>query len=328
MDSKGAVGSVHTPGCYLRVAETEIPEDVGIDFEVYRYAKYSRTLSSSRVNMKICGGQGYHPVLKSNTLCEQRHNLETLAYLPLLLQRLLTSPKGSFDEAKSEITAEVIEKFCTLEALLQNQNNEWRNSGKNTVRFEFYVTSTLRNARCDIVLPVPNPWNLISTVDHEPFKQSWSDYTTLYMTPLSNFVEELKDIEKRNGRDDLLHSSALSPAIRTTLVFCAEKCVQAVNIIGFQGKITKMLWKELQKQAHYPVAQPYFVIPASALVTVEESGSQRFALRMPRIVLPTGLVETPNNKDEAPSGTYTRHVVNYCSHEFSQPLFVHKQDLD
>ena len=97
MDTKGSVGSVHTPHCYLRVSEGQgISGDHHFDFDASGFAKTKRQVSSSRKNMKICGGQGYHPVLKSMTLCEQRQHMETLAHLPLLVQRILTSARGSY----------------------------------------------------------------------------------------------------------------------------------------------------------------------------------------------------------------------------------------
>jgi hypothetical protein len=40
-----------------------------------------------------------------------------------------------------------------------------------------------------------------------------------------------------------------TPEIRTCLVFCSEKCVEAVNLRGFQGGLSRVIWKELSPEA-------------------------------------------------------------------------------
>jgi hypothetical protein len=281
LDTKGVIGSVHTSSVRLRVTEIDIPCVDTEDFSEFNLPKTQRRLQSSRRDMEICGGQGYLPLFKSNTLIEQRQNLEKLSHIPLLLQRVLTSSQGSFDQDKTKVTDEIIAKFQTLDVLLEDMSMEWKNSGKNIVRFEFFVTSTLRNARCDITLPVPDPWELLSVVGHEPFRESWSDYTDVYMTPLRNFVDDLKVTAKKK---ESLQVSEIGPEIRTCLVFCSEKCVQAANLRGFSGRITQIIWREL-RNARY--LQEYFVVPSTVLAKVDDSQFQRYALHNPRIVQPS-----------------------------------------
>jgi hypothetical protein len=185
------------------------------------------------------------------------------------------------------MTNETIEKFDTLEALLTDQTDEWLNSSKNTVRFEFFLTSNLRNARCDMHLPVADPWHLMSAIDHAQFQKCFNDCSETYLTPLSNFIEELRAIESDSQGLDVFQPSKMSSGIRTTLVFCSEKCVQAANTIGCQGKITQLLWKELRKGDNYQVVPNYFVLPSSAMVPVVGPDEVKFALKKPRMVVPT-----------------------------------------
>jgi hypothetical protein len=281
LDSKGVIGSVHTSAVRLLVSESPILCEDTEDFPEFYLPKTSRRVVSSRRNMQICGGQGYLPVIKSNTLIEQRQHLEKLSHLPLLLQRVLTSTQGSFDQDKTKVKKEIIAKFHTLEVLLEGMSKEWKNSGKNTVRFEFFVTSTLRNARCDITMPVPDPWQLLAVVRHSLFKESWSDYTAVYMTPLRKFVSDLKDNVQRK---EVLQVSKIGPEIRTCLLFCSEKCVQAANLRGFRGRIIEKIWLELR---HTRYGQDYFVVPSTVLVKVDESRFHRYALHNPRIVQPS-----------------------------------------
>ena len=233
-DSKGAIGSVHTSSVKLRVTEADYEGELPADFDMFKFPVTRRRISSSRRNMKICGGQGYLPLFKSNTYVEQRKNLEQLGHLPLLVQRVLSSPQGSFDQEKSKLIKEMISKFATLHALLDDQNYELKNTGKNIVRFEFFVTSTLRNVTCDITLPVPSPWELMTVIDHTDFQDFWSEHFTIYSKPLKTFVDDVQSAENNNLRTLV---SSISPEIRTCLVFCSEKCVQAANIIGFRGRI-------------------------------------------------------------------------------------------
>jgi hypothetical protein len=110
----------------------------------------------------------------------------------------------------------------------------------------------------------------------------------LYMDPLSNFVEDLKKYAV--DAKEVLEVSDIRPEIRTTLLLCSEKCVQAANIIGVHGKLSQLLWKELAKDCAdgEPAceAQDFFVLPSTALVPVEETRSQRHALFKPKILQP------------------------------------------
>jgi hypothetical protein len=156
-DSQGEVGSVATGPVPLRVSETSIPRAEVPDFEHYKMPNTKRKVISSRKNMEICGGQAYLPTFKANSLADQRHGVESLAQLPLLTQRLLTSPQGSFDQDKTQLSKEVITKFVALDVLLGTVRKELSNTAKNTVRFEFYVTTNFHNSKCDVTLPKPNP---------------------------------------------------------------------------------------------------------------------------------------------------------------------------
>jgi hypothetical protein len=276
-DSK-VVGSVHSGPVRLRVSETSIPEEEVPDFDHFGLPKTSRKIDSSCTNMEVCGGQAYLPIFKANTLTEQRQNVEHLGHLPLLTQRLLTSPRGSFDQDKTSLTTEVITKFDTLDALLTTIEYELTNTGKNNVRFEFYFTTTLRSPNCDITCPVPDPWKLLLVMDHQVFKEYWSEHLNVYLDPLRNFVSDLK---KKKGKSLIV--SDICPWIRTTLVLCAERCVEAVNIMGFQGRIIQTIWKEL---AHpkYEKHKGYFILPATCLVS---AAPHRYALRNPTIGSPT-----------------------------------------
>jgi hypothetical protein len=275
-DSKGAVGSVHTSSVRLRVTESDIPVNQAAGFTKYGLPMTKRVISSSRTKMEICGGQAYLPIYKSNTLTEQRKRVEQLAHLPLLIHRLLTSPQGSFDQDKTKVTQELIEKFERLESMLRTIRNELMNTGKNTVRFEFFVTSTLTNKTCDITLPIPSPWDLLSTIDHNVFKSHSSNHLLPYQIPLQNFVKDLIIAETAN---ESLLVKQMPPGIRTTLVFCMEKCVEAVNIMGFRGRVIQLIWGELSHD-HYK--RDYFILPATCL---EASPAHRYALHKPPIAI-------------------------------------------
>lgn len=300
MDSKGRVGSVHTSAVRLRATESAIEEENTEDYEVYFQPKTKRRLHSSRISMTICGGQAYNPTLKSNTLIEQRQHLEKLGHLPLLVQRILTSSQGSFDQDKSKLTLEVISKFDTLEALLQNMADEWKNSGKNIVRFEFFVTSNLHNHSCDIFLPVPDPRYLITVVDHQAFKRHWAGYNDVYKKPLAQFVGDLR---KCVTGSSLLNPAEIIPEIRTCLVLCAEKCVEAANIIGFRGRIIQSIWNEL---SHIRYGKDFFVLPSTVLVSVDDTTMHRYALHRP-VLASAGAI--PSHIDQsAPTGQEEEEV--------------------
>ena len=288
-DSKGAVGSVHTSAVKLWVTESSIPVDQAVGFSKFRLPMTKRVIRSSRTKMEICGGQGYLPIYKSNTLTEQRQHVEKLAHLPLLMHRLLTSPQGSFDQDKTKVTKQVISKFETLDSMLGTIRNELMNTGKNTVRFEFFVTSTLTNKNCDITLPVPNPWDLLSTIDHNVFKAHWSKQLLPYQIPLRNFVEDLKVAEKANRS---LLVKQMSPGIRTTLLFCTEKCVEAANIMGHRGRVIQLIWGEL---SHDLYKRDYFILPATCL---EASPAHRYALHKPPIAIPSSTVAEEEEGDD------------------------------
>ena len=198
-DSK-VVGSVHSGPVHLRVTETAIPGAEVREADQFGLPQTRRRISSSRTNMEICGGQAYLPIFKANTLTEQRKNVETLGHLPLMTQRLLTSSQGSFDQDKTSLSKEVVSKFETLDATLRTIESELVNTGKNNVRFEFFVTSTLRNALCDITLPVPNPWDMLLVMDHTIFKDHWSDHLNVYLDPYRRFVSDLKKRHQRGRR--------------------------------------------------------------------------------------------------------------------------------
>jgi hypothetical protein len=287
LDSKGKVGGVHSKSVRLAVSESAIPYEGTEDFEEFFLPKTKRQLTSCRTGMKIVGGQAYHPLLKANSLVEQRCNLGQLMHLPLLLQRVLSTTCGSFDENKTKIHGEVIAKFETLKALLNNMSSEWRNSAKNTVRFEFFVTTTMRNARCDITLPVPNLWEQITVVDHQPFKNYMAGYTKVYISPLSNFVADLKKtVVGDDKKKQIIEVGKIGPEIRTCLVFCAEKCVEAANLLGFSGRIVNLIWRELS-HIRYQGLVDFFVLPASVLVKVQNNRYHSYALKQPRILQPT-----------------------------------------
>ena len=284
-DSKGAIGSVHTSSVKLRVTEADYEGELPADFDMFKFPVTRRRISSSRRNMKICGGQGYLPLFKSNTYVEQRKNLEQLGHLPLLVQRVLSSPQGSFDQEKSKLIKEMISKFATLHALLDDQNYELKNTGKNIVRFEFFVTSTLRNVTCDITLPVPSPWELMTVIDHTDFQDFWSEHFTIYSKPLKTFVDDVQSAENNNLRTLV---SSISPEIRTCLVFCSEKCVQAANIIGFRGRIMNAIWKELSGPRY---DEDFFILPATAVKEVVDPQFHDYCLRRPRLVQPDEIEE-------------------------------------
>jgi hypothetical protein len=289
LDTKGAVGSVHTSSVQLKATESSLPVEQAAGFLKYRLPMTKRVVSSSRKQMEICGGQAYHPIIKSNTLTDQRQNVEKLEVLPLLMHRLLSSPAGSFDLDKTKVTKEVISKFETLDSLLKTINTEVRNTGKNTVRVEYFVTSTLRNKTCDITLPVLDPWNLMLTVDHDVFKKHWSNRLGVYQKPLQCFVQDLKVTEKTN-RSLLVHK--MSPGIRTTLVFCAEKCVEAANILGFRGRVIQLMWGEL---SHKDYKRDHFILPATCL---EAHPAHRLALHKPNSAEQTQPEEVGEEKEE------------------------------
>jgi hypothetical protein len=282
-DSKGGVGSIHSSSVLLKVKESGIPEEEAAGFTKYRLPLTKRAISSSRTHMEICGGQGYLPQVKSNTLTEQRQQTEKLTHLPLLMSRLLTSPCGSFDQDKKKVTQDIINKFATLDSLLKTIRNEVKNSGKNNVRFEFFVTSTLRNKTCDITLPVPEPWDLLSTIDHDVFKEHWSERLLVYQKPLQNFVNDLKVAEKA---DKKLLVQKMSAGIRTTLVLCTERCVEAANLIGFRGRVIQLIWGEL---SHKNYNRDYYILPATCL---EASLPHKYALYNP-------MIATPNDEEES-----------------------------
>jgi hypothetical protein len=307
LETKGMIGSVHTSAVRLRVTESTLSLDNTSDFEEFYLPQTKREVASCRRNMKICGGQAYLPILKSNTLIEQRTNVEKLGHLPLLLQRLLTSPRGSFDQNKSIIREELVSKFQTLEYLLADSSMEWINSGKNTVRFEFFVTSNLRNRACDITLPVPDPWDLLLVVDHTEFRTHWSHYSDVYMEPLRNFVQDLK---KTATNQKSFQPEKMCPEIRTCLVFCCEKCVEAVNIMGFQGRIIQMVWKEL---SHGRYQHENFLIPATVLVKILDPGMRAYGLYRPPICQPTPAAAVDSSsEEELASGKYSYPPLFNC----------------
>jgi hypothetical protein len=273
-DSDGEVGSVHTGPVKMRVSETSIPGDEVPDFDHFNLPGTRRTIVSSRKNMEICGGQGYLPLFKLNSLVDQRQGMEELGHLPLLTQRLLTSPQGSFDQDKTALTTELISKFHALDTLLGTMTSELKNTAKNTVRFEFFVTTTFRNSRCDITLPDPDPWHLLFVIDHETFKSYWSSHLEVYLDPFRRFVDDLKLVKKT--KQGIL-VSGMTASIRTTLVLCIERCVEASNILGFRGRILQTIWKELK---HWSYDQQFFILPATC---VEEVPAHRYALKKPLI---------------------------------------------
>jgi hypothetical protein len=319
-DSKGEIGSVHTSSVRLRVSETNCPGQEPVDYDPSRLPESRRRISSSRVNMKTCGGQGYLPIVKSNTLTDQRCNLESVLHLPLLLQRVLTSPQGSFDQDKSTLLKDTIEKFARLKSLLDDISCELKATGKNTVRFEFFVTSTLRNADCDITLPVPDPRELLSVIDHTVFKEYWTDYVKVYQVPLGNFVEDLSATVANRRKAEVL-VSAIPPSIRTCLVLCAEKCVQAANIMGFQGRIIQVIWNELR---HVFYKKDFFILPATVVVEFSEPKKfQRYALHKPKIASVTLLEngELPTQEDEDGRRSREPSVLGMPIKYFHSPSF-------
>jgi hypothetical protein len=278
LDSKGKVGSVHSSSVHLKARESVIPVEDAAGLDRHRLPMTKRAVSSCRLQMETCGGQGCLPIMKSNTLTDQRQNVEKLTALPLLMHRLLASPAGSFDQDKSKVTKEVISKFETLDSMLGTIRSEVANTGKNTVRLECFVTSTLRNKSCDMTLPVLDPWDSMWTVNHDVFKEHWSKRLLVCQRPLKNFVQDLKELEKANRK---LLVQKMSPGVRTTLVFCTEKCVEAANILGFRGRVIQLIWGEL---SHNNCKRDQFVLPATCL---EAHPPSRLVLCKPPIVRPT-----------------------------------------
>jgi hypothetical protein len=291
-DTKGEIGSVHTSAVRLQATEHVILDAGTEQFKEFGLPKTSRRLSTTGKNKKLVGGQAYHPLLKSNTLTDQRKNMHRFTHLPLLLQRYLTSSKGSFDQNKEKMLDEIIEKFEALEFLIEAMSLEWESSGMNSVRFEFFVTSNMRNQNCDISLPVPNPWELITVVDNQWFRKHWAQQITVYSTPIRKFVQDIKT-ERDAGK--MLVVSDFSPEIRTTLVFCTERCVHAANILGFRGRIMQSIWQIL---SHPRYMLEEFYLPSTVLVEVEAGGTTQYALKNPPIVQPNNLADGDDEETE------------------------------
>jgi hypothetical protein len=285
------VGSVHSGPVHLRVSESSIAEAEIPQFEKFRLPATKRRITPCRTHMEICGGQACLPIFKANTLTEQRKNVATLGHLPLMTQRLLSSPQGSFDQDKTTLCADVISKFNTLEDTLVTIERELENSGKNNCRFEFMASSTLRNAVCDITLPVPDPWELLLVMDHKIFKDHWSGHLNVCLKPFKRFVE---DVKKKVEKKHPLVVSKIAPGLRTTLVLCCERCVEAVNTMGFRGRIIEHVWKELSHPRH-DADKGYFMLPTTCLETALR---HRHALKNPSVTSPTPVLDDSSEDGE------------------------------
>jgi hypothetical protein len=123
------------------------------------------------------------------------------------------------------------------------------------------------------------------TLCNQWFRKHWAKQITVYSTPIRKFVQDIK-AERDAGK--MLVVSDFRPEIRTTLVFCTERCVHAANILGFRGRMMQSIWQML---SHPRYMLEEFFRPSTVLVAVEVGDKTQYALKNPPTAQPSNLVD-------------------------------------
>ena len=116
-------------------------------------------------------------------------------------------------------------------------------------------------------------------------KKRFSDYLlkelSTITSPLKELLRHLKKTQKANYSEKKNLLNQLSSQSITTLVYCAERSVEALHLPGFRGKISSHL-QQLKKKSSISSAPTLHNIPKPFLEEATVDGFQeKFALVMP-----------------------------------------------
>ena len=187
-----------------------------------------------------------------------------IEYLPMLLLRTLSSKEGSHDQNVQGLIKDSIQVLTVVKGLTNLFKRNMYAPGPQSVRFEFYFKTTLKEVESDIRFPTMDLKQMLRVTEADRFIVNLQDRIEKVTTPLMKVLDMFHQYEAQNAVHQRLadQNKPLSlPATfleypsdwKTMIIYCAEMTVKCLSNREFNGRINRYILETLKDKLNEPL---------------------------------------------------------------------------